>query len=121
MSSIKCNLCGTEKPDGRTMHGHLNRMHYDEYKAAGFDMEKLTTGYIRKTQEERNHKKRSAGKENKPMPQKDDLKNDRPKNLRLLNKANREELAAYNEGYRYLDPDEMIAYTKKEVEEEGWI
>jgi hypothetical protein len=98
-------------------------MHYDEYKAAGFDMEKLTTGYVRKTQEERNHqkKKRPAEKERKPMPQKEDLKNDRPKNLRLLNKSNRHELEAYNEGYRYFDPDESIAYTRKEVEEEGWI
>ena len=55
------------------------------------------------------------------MSQKDNLKNDRPKNLRLLNKSNKEELAAYNEGYRYLDPDEMIAYTTAEVKEEGWI
>lgn len=121
MSSIKCNLCDIEKPDGRTMHGHLNRVHYDEYKETGFDMEKLTTGYTRKTQAERYHEKPKNRKEEKPMAQKEEFKNDRPKNLRLLNKSVPAELAAYNEGHRYLDPDEMIAYTAAEVKEEGWI
>lgn len=121
MSLIKCNICGAEKPNGRSMHGHINRCHYDEYKAAGFDMEKLTTGYRRKSQGARNHGKSENRKDEKHMSINNDLKNERPKNLRLLNKNNPEELAAYNEGYRYLDPDEMIAYTREEVKEEGWI
>ena len=42
MALIKCNLCGYEAADGRTIHGHMNRMHYDEYKDTGFDLEQLT-------------------------------------------------------------------------------
>lgn len=109
------------------MHGHINRQHYDQYKAAGFNMEQLTEGYKRKSQAERNNEKSGKSRQNsereekKDMSQKEDLKNARPKNLRLLNKSSRQELDAYNEGYRYFDPDERIAYTKKEVEEEGWI
>jgi hypothetical protein len=103
------------------MHGHLNRVHYDEYKATGFDMEKLTTGYVRKNQTERNNERSQERKEKRLMAYKNDLQNDRPKNLRLLNKNNQVELEAYNEGYRYFDPDTRIAYTKEEVKEEGWI
>lgn len=99
------------------MHGHLNRSHYEEYKEHNFDMEQLTEGYTRRSPAE-NHKKRGEKKE---MAEKKDLKNDKPKNLRLLNKSRPAELEAYNEGYRYLDPDEMIAYTSAEVKEEGWI
>ena len=29
---ITCNLCGTEKKTRREMHGHLMKMHYQEYK-----------------------------------------------------------------------------------------
>lgn len=123
---IKCKLCGIEiesdgkKSAGRVMHGHLNRVHYEEYKKTGFDMEQLTEGYRRKNQTERNNERSQVRKERRLMP-KQELKNDKPKNLRLLNKSNPEELSAYNEGYRYLDPDEMIAYTREEVKEEGWI
>ena len=120
---IRCKLCGVEKPDGRTMHGHLVRCHYDEYKNTDptFDMEQLTEGYRRKNQTERNHERSLERRDRRMAKIDNELKNDRPKNLRLLNKSNAEELAAYNEGYRYLDPDEMIAYTTAEVKEEGWI
>lgn len=109
------------------MHGHLVRVHYDEYKETGCDMEQLTEGYRRKDQTERNQERSERSRENRErkerenMSQKEEMKNSRPKNLRLLNKSNAEELEAYNEGYRYFDPDEMIAYTREEVKEEGWV
>lgn len=101
---IKCLLCGMEKKTAREMHGHMVRMHYEEYKRVGNDMEQLTEGYKRRTRR-----------------QKAAAESDRPENLRLLNTADRDERAAYREGYRYIDPDEGIVYTTEEAREEGWI
>ena len=41
---ITCNLCGTEKKTRREMHGHLMKMHYQEYKEVGFKQSELTLG-----------------------------------------------------------------------------
>ena len=41
---IKCKICGSEQENRRQMHGHMMRNHYDQYKAAGFDMDDLTEG-----------------------------------------------------------------------------
>lgn len=117
MALIECKLCGYEAADGRTIHGHMNRMHYEKYKATGFDLEQLTEGYTRTKsnvyRKERIKEEMAAKKET--------MENQKPENLRLLNKNNAAELQAYNEGYRYIDPDDDIAYTTKEVKEEGWI
>lgn len=104
---IKCNLCGMEKKDGRQMHGHFMKSHYQEYKAAGLDLEKVTTGYIRKIKEET---------ETGPP-----VKNTRPESLRLLNKNDPHELEAYELSYRYFDPENSIAYTSEEIKEKGWL
>ncbi|MFV0516769.1 MAG: hypothetical protein ACK5MV_05180 [Aminipila sp.] len=118
MGLIKCKLCGYEATDGRTIHGHFMKNHYKEYKQTGCDLEKLTEGYTRT----RSNVYRKKKKEDEEMAKETKiLKNDKPQNLRLLNKSNRQELEAYNEGYRYYDPDEQIAYTTSEVKEEGWI
>ena len=47
--------------------------------------------------------------------------NPKPEHLRLLNKNNTAELQAYNQGYRYIDPEDDIIYTTNEIKEEGWI
>lgn len=86
---IKCNLCGKEFSDARKMHGHLIRSHNEEYKAAGYDMERLTEGYKRRP----------------------------PKfssSLRLLNLNDPAEAAAYDDGYRYIDGAGEL-YKEKEV------
>ena len=110
---IKCQICGIEKATAREMHGHLVRVHYDEYKAKHNDMEKLTSGYVR------NKKQRVRNEKMIDENEKKELKNERPNGLRLLNKKNETELAAYNEGYRYTDGD--LCYTSAEVKEEGWL
>ncbi|MBE6033878.1 MAG: hypothetical protein E7222_04175 [Clostridiales bacterium] len=120
MALIKCNLCGYEAADGRTIHGHMNRMHYDEYKATGFDLEQLTEGYKR-TKSNEYRKERMKEEMGTKETKKDTTTNPKPEHLRLLNKNNGAELRAYNEGYRYIDPDDEIVYTTKEVKEEGWI
>lgn len=111
--TIKCNLCGYESENGRKMHGHLMMAHHDEYKAENYNIEKFTTGFKRKEFPAVKVKKKPA----KEIP----LIEERPINLRLLNKSKQIELDAYNEGHRYIDPDTMIAYTLEEVKEEGWL
>ena len=96
---ITCNFCGAIKTDGRQMHGHMMKMHPDEYAAANHDLEKVTSGY------ERNSHKKS----------------ERPALLRLLNKLDVDEYEAWQEGFRYLDPKTMNAYTVEEVKAEGWL
>ncbi len=113
--TIKCKFCGHETiDDGRIMHGHMMNNHQKEYKDANCDLEKVTTGYKRKTPKEYVEIKQKKRKE---IP----LIEERPINLRLLNKRSPVELDAYNEGYRYIDSDTMIAYTLEEVKEEGWL
>ena len=106
--TIKCNICGYESESGRQMQGHMMFYHYAQYKDADCKLEDLTTGFERKTRHQVyvSRKKKAGG---------------RPENLRLLNKNNQKELEAYNEGYFYIDPDEMEAYTVDEVKEKGWI
>ena len=102
---IKCDLCGKEFDSKRAMHGHLVRVHYDEYKAAGCNQETLTSG-------------------EKPLKYERSLgvhpSNKRPAGFRLLNKGNVHELTAYNEGYRYIDADRIV-YDAAEVAAEGWV
>lgn|GEM_PF-1838294 len=113
--TIKCNFCGHETiDDGRIMHGHMMNNHQKEYKEVDCDLEKVTTGYKRKPKKEYLEIRKKKKKE---LP----LIELRPINLRLLNKSKQIELDAYNEGYRYIDPDTMIAYTLEEVKEEGWL
>ena len=123
---ITCNICGCQKATAREMHGHLVRVHYDDYmatdKGSGAEMEQLTTGYIKKKKEGKEEMaEKVTEKKRKAAVEKDPFTNDKPVKLRLLNKSNADELYAYNQGYRYLDPDEGIAYTTAEVKEEGWI
>jgi len=140
---IKCKLCGVEKETAREMHGHMMRVHSDQYIASKSektrgkcDLEGFTEGYKKMPRKSRrkvrfddqNVKQNVKSKPEKKEVQlqmtetkKTELKNDRPRNFRLLNKRNQEELQAYNEGHRYIDPEDMIAYTAAEAKEEGWI
>lgn len=102
---ITCNLCGIEKSDGRQMHGHMMKVHPEEYAAVNNDLEKVTEGYTRASKNE---------------PKKAE-KTSRPDRLRLLNKYDPDELEAYNVGYRYYDPEEDMAYMPEEIKELGWM
>ncbi len=107
---IKCLLCKKEFENGRSAHQHMNRVHYEDYQTAGFDLEKMTEGYKRRI----SHKKKS----NDP----DDLSfSERPAGLRPLNKSNPAEYEAYISGYRFYDPDSDLAFTLEEMKEEDWI
>jgi len=104
---ITCNLCGIEKSDGRQMHGHMMKVHPEEYAAVNNDLEQVTKGYTRAVHREPKEKKAQAST--------------RPEMLRLLNKYDPDELEAYNVGYRYYDPEEEMAYTPEEIKELRWI
>ena len=112
---IKCKICGVEKETARSMHGHLIRMHEQEYKESNYDMEKLTDGYVRNQRQE--ERRKNMSKETK----KKETETPRPAGLRLLRRFDRVEAAAYDEGYRYYDPTNDTAYTTEECQEMGWI
>lgn len=104
---IKCDLCGKTFDSRRAMHGHLLHAHYDEYKAVGCRQAELST-----VDEQRLIRyERSMGLHSS---------SDRPKGFRLLNKRNRDEWTAYQEGYRYID-DDLIVYDAAEAAAEGWV
>ena len=81
------------------MHGHMMKVHPEEYEEVAHDLEALTDGYIRGSY----------------------LKKLRPAELRLLNQSDPAEQEAYEEGYRYFDPKTSMAYTIEEVKGKGWL
>lgn len=109
---IKCKLCPKEFEGGRGAHQHMLRVHPEEYRAADFDLEQLTEGYIRK--------KRKYNGSSK-APEKDPELSERPAGLRPLRKTDPDELEAYRLGYRYFDPESGLAFSIEEMQEEGWI
>ena len=90
---IKCNLCGKIKNTKREMHGHLIRVHEEEYRKCNLKMEYLTEYII-------------------------DPESGKPSGLRFLNLSDREEKAMYDEGYSFIDDDDMC-YTSEEAK--GWL
>lgn len=95
MAKQKCPICNKEYQDGRSLHGHLMRIHEEEYRAAAFDKKKLKPAAAPAAAE-------------------------KPAGFRLLNKYDPDELEAYKAGYRFIDGDDNI-YTAEEVKEESWI
>jgi hypothetical protein len=93
-----CPICTKEYENGRQLHGHLMRLHQDEYRAVDFKLADL---------------KQSNHKPAKKVVQK-------PKGFRLLNVTDQDEIFAYKEGYRFIDADDEV-YTIEEAKGEGWI
>jgi len=116
---IKCNLCGKQFEGGRSMHSHMNRLHHDEYAAAGFDLEKISTGYTRKKPKEFNKIENDDPKPDKNSSQQEI--SERPRKLRPLNMSNPDEVEVYRLGYRYYDPESGLAFSIEEMKEEGWL
>lgn len=109
---ITCNLCGTEKKTRREMHGHLMKMHYQEYKEVGFKQSELTLGQPEGGNATEKKEVFLAKKEKKTV--------ERPAGFRLLNRNDPNEAFAYSRGYRYIDGDDLC-YTVDEAKEEGFI
>ena len=103
---ITCNLCGKQKKTRREMHGHLVRVHYEEYKDVGFKQSELTLGQPEK-------KEVFVLEEEKKIVE-------RPAGFRLLNRNDPDEAFAYSQGYRYIDGDELC-YTVDDAKKEGFI
>ena len=90
------------------MHGHMMKVHPEEYAAVNNDLEKVTEGYTRAV---KNEPKEKATKTST-----------RPEQLRLLNKNDPDELKGHiTLGYRYYDPEEEMAYMPEEIKELRWI
>lgn len=104
---ITCNLCGAEKKTRREMHGHLMKMHYQEYKSVGCKQSKLTTGEPEgaNTTEKKKEEKKTV---------------ERPAGFRLLNRNDPDEDFAYSQGFRYIDGDDLC-YTVDDAKKEGFI
>lgn len=109
MALIKCKLCGYEAADGRTMHGHFMKCHEKEYRENDLNMELLTDGYKRNKSNTTKRDKKAAA-----------VGSDRPDGFRLLNLKDSQEAAAYKEGYRYIDNNQLV-YATDEAKEKGWI
>lgn len=99
---LKCKICGVEKATKREMHGHLIRMHYEEYKATGCSMADLVDLDPEAEEEIKQEKARK-----------------KPAGFRLLIRTNELENAAYKEGYRYTDGETV--WTEQEARQKGWI
>ena len=99
---LKCRICGTEKATKREMHGHLIRMHYDEYKAVGCNLEKFVDMDMEAEEEVKQERKKK-----------------KPAGFRFLIRTNELENAAYKEGYRYTDGETV--WTEQEARQKGWI
>lgn len=97
-----CKICGAEKDTRRQMHGHLMRMHQDEYRQSGFVIERMVTGAAAPAQK-RDYKKAAL-----------------PSGFRALSSSDPEEAYAIDQGYDFIDAEEMI-YTAEEAKVEGWI
>ena len=120
---IKCNFCDKEFEGGRAAHCHMNQKHHDEYAAVDFNLEEVTTGYMRKKPKVFKTKVTGEKKEEPEEMEKPNITevSDRPKKLRLLNKMVAAELDVYRAGYRYYDPESELAFTTEECQSEGWI
>lgn len=113
----RCSFCGYENPDGRAMHLHMLRMHPEEYQAAGRDLEEVADGYIR---EQKQQRKLDRKRQEEEMTQKKAAPEEQT-HIRPLNRRDPDEAAAYNDGFRYYDPETDVLYTAEEAKEEGLI
>lgn len=101
---IKCKICGSECETRRQMHGHMMRNHYDQYKAAGFDMDDLTEGAPLRAH---------VAQALKDYP--------RPAGFRrLLSYKTISEARAIEAGYAFVDGEENL-YTEAEARAKNWI
>lgn len=97
------------------MNGHLLHSHLEEYRTGGCRQSEFTSGEPEvpaKTQ----RKQKSAAKTQRKIPKFPKS----PAGFRLLDRNDPDEAAAYKEGYRYIDDDE-ICYDATEAKESGWI
>ena len=116
---MKCPICGKEYEKGwRAVHAHMLKDHTAEYRkkgcklsAYGLDI-KSEPGNTRKPKQKPESK--APKKRNAPAGQKQP-----PDDFRPLNRADQDESAAYDEGYRYFSGGN--AYTSDECREKGWI
>jgi len=97
----KCPICGNEYDSTRKIHGHMLRVHLDDYRLKGCKLENYP-----------NYKK-PVSEERKEFVIK------RPSDLRVLNRDDASEAAAYKAGYRYVSGDDC--YTSDEAKSRGWI
>ena len=117
---IRCNICGRVFDTGNALkdqqgaHCHLLRVHYDDYRAVRFSRMALTESSGAVYQGSEAQGKRAQGK----AQGKREVR--RPAGFRPLDRSIPEELAAYNEGFRYID-DEDYVYDRNESKEKGWI
>lgn len=99
---IYCNLCGAEKDNRRSMHGHLMARHPDKYRSVSFNMDLITTGAPLRA-----HIASS-------------LFEQRPALFRRLKSNYDHEAAAIEEGFCFIDGNGEL-YTEEEAAEKGWI
>lgn len=104
---MKCKICGCVKETRREMHGHLIRMHREDYERAGFELDRCTEGA-------------PARKDESKAKQKQRKLYSKPEGFRFLNKQDSEEANAIKSGFAYIDAEQNI-YTASEAKTEGWI
>lgn len=93
--ALRCKLCGKEFKDKRSIHGHLIRVHEEEYLRSG-NNDGVFFEEVKENGEER------------------------PAGFRLLNKHDPIECEAIAAGYMFYDGS-LTVYTEEEAREMGWI
>lgn len=106
---MKCRLCEFETDARRSMHGHLMFYHSDDYKRAGYNLDRLTIGAPdRKNDRPAAQRKRAE----KAAP--------KPAGFRLISGSSDIEKEAIKQGFIYIDAEQNI-YSAEEAKTEGWI
>lgn len=110
-NGFKCPLCDKEYEKIRALHGHMLKAHVEEYRAKDCKLSNfgLIYGGIRTPETRKKAEVNKGGSAGSA----------RPSDFRILNKSNSEELAAYEEGYRFLSGGTV--YSVEEAQERGWI
>lgn len=93
---VICPLCKKEFNNNRQLHGHLMKAHTEEYRAVGFQKEKLVA--VEKCQ---------------------DKKKKKPEGFRVLNTRDADEKFAFENGSDFIDAQDIL-YTFEEAKEFGW-